>query len=83
MTNHCHQFVQQTRATRPHQRQRAAIDTLPNGALRVRVYAGLDPLTKRRHDLVEIIAPGPDAAREAEKARATAEPGRRTAQPAH
>ncbi|MEN3309767.1 MAG: integrase, partial [Micromonosporaceae bacterium] len=26
-------------------------------------------MTKRRHDLVEVIPPGPDAAREAEKAR--------------
>jgi integrase len=33
------------------------------------VYAGIDPLAKRRHDLIEVIPPGPDAAREAEKAR--------------
>jgi hypothetical protein len=53
-----------TRAARPRKRQRGSIDTLPGGALRVRVFAGLDPLTKRRHDLIEIIPPGPDAAPE-------------------
>jgi hypothetical protein len=58
-----------TRAARPRKRQRGTIDALPSGALRVRVYAGIDPLTKRRHDLVEIIPPGPDAPLEAEKAR--------------
>jgi hypothetical protein len=46
-----------------------SIEKLPSGALRVRVYAGLDPLTKRRHELIEIIQPGPHAAREAEAAR--------------
>src|SRR4051812_18850331 len=46
-----------------------SIEKLPSGALRVRVYAGLDPLTKRRHELIEIIQPGPSAAREAEAAR--------------
>ena len=58
-----------TRATRPRNRHRGTIDTLPSGALRVRVYAGIDPLTKRRHDLVEVIPPGPGAAKDAEKAR--------------
>jgi integrase len=33
------------------------------------VYAGVDPLTKRRHNLTEIIPAGPNAALEAEKAR--------------
>jgi len=51
------------------QRQRGAIDVLPSGALRVRVYAGVDPLTKRRHDLVEVVPPGPTAAAEAERVR--------------
>ncbi|GAB1690147.1 tyrosine-type recombinase/integrase [Krasilnikovia sp. M28-CT-15] len=58
-----------TRQAAPRQRQRGTIDTLPSGAFRVRVYAGVDPLTKRRHDLTEVIPPGPNAAREAEKAR--------------
>src|SRR4051812_34809880 len=57
------------RAARPRKRQRGAIDTLPSGALRVRVYAGIDPLIKRRHDLIEVIPVGPNAAREAEQAR--------------
>jgi integrase len=50
-------------------RTRGSIDTLPSGALRVRVYAGRDPLTKRDHYLVEIVPPGPKAAAEAEKMR--------------
>jgi integrase len=49
------------RATNPRKRERGSIDELPSGALRVRVYAGTDPITKRRHDLVEVIPPGPKA----------------------
>ena len=48
---------------------RGAIDELPSGALRVRVYAGKDPVTGRRHNLVEVIPPGPKAVRQAEEAR--------------
>ena len=58
-----------TRAARPRKRQRGSIDTLPSGALRVRVYGGVDPLRGRRHDVIEIIPAGPDASRDAEKAR--------------
>ncbi|MCK2238089.1 tyrosine-type recombinase/integrase [Crossiella sp. S99.2] len=58
-----------TRAARGKRRQRGSIDTLPSGALRVRVYAGVDPVTKGRHDLIEIIPAGPKAADLAEKAR--------------
>jgi integrase len=50
-------------------RQGGTIDALPSGALRVRVYAGADPITKRRHDLVEVIPAGPQAARLAEETR--------------
>ncbi len=50
-------------------RQRGAIDELPSGALRVRVYAGEDPLTGKRHSLVEIVPLGPKAATLAEAAR--------------
>ncbi|MDP9240591.1 MAG: site-specific integrase [Actinomycetota bacterium] len=50
-------------------RTRGGIDTLPSGALRVRVYAGVDPLTKRGHYLTEVIPAGPQAHRQAEKAR--------------
>lgn len=37
--------------------------------LRVRVYAGLDPVSKRRHYLTELIAAGPGADRRARAAR--------------
>jgi integrase len=50
-------------------RTRGSIDELPSGALRVRVYAGRDPLTKRDHYLTEVIPAGPKAAAEAEKVR--------------
>jgi len=50
-------------------RSRGGIGRLPSGALRVRVYAGIDPVTKRRHYLTEVIRPGPKAQRQAEQAR--------------
>jgi integrase len=50
-------------------RTRGSIDTLPSGALRVRVYTGRDPLTKRDNYLVEVVPPGPGAERQAEKVR--------------
>jgi integrase len=50
-------------------RHRGSVDRLPSGAFRVRVYAGIDPVTKRRHELVEVVPPGPAAEREAEQAR--------------
>jgi len=50
-------------------RDRGQIEDLPSGSLRVTVYAGVDPLTKRRHYLREVIAAGPTARAEAEKAR--------------
>src|SRR5258707_742002 len=50
-------------------RTRGSIDELPSGALRVRVYAGRDPLMKRDHYLIEVIPPGLKAAAEAEKVR--------------
>ncbi|MGH3538334.1 MAG: tyrosine-type recombinase/integrase [Pseudonocardiaceae bacterium] len=50
-------------------RTRGSIDELPSGALRVRVYAGFDPVSKRRHDLIEIIPPGPGADKQARRAR--------------
>jgi integrase len=58
-----------TRAQPGRKRKRGIIDALPSGALRVRVYAGTDPLTGKRHDLVEIIPPGPRATALAEAAR--------------
>src|SRR4051794_26673927 len=50
-------------------RSRGTVDQLPNGAFRVRVYAGSDPLTGKRHDLTEVVPAGPRAAAEAEKVR--------------
>ncbi len=58
-----------TRAKAGRRRQRGAIDELPSGALRVRVYAGQDPVSGKRNDLVEIIEPGPKQAARAEAAR--------------
>jgi len=50
-------------------RARGNIETLPSGALRVRVYAGTDPVTGKRHNLIEIVEPGPKAWRKAEEVR--------------
>ena len=52
-----------TRAAR--RRTRGAVDLLPSGTYRVRVYAGLDPLTCKRHYLIETA----DTAKEAERVR--------------
>jgi integrase len=50
-------------------RQRGEIETLPSGSLRVKVYAGEDPISKRRHYLTEVVPAGPKATQEAEKIR--------------
>jgi integrase len=60
--------VVRTREAQPG-RERGSIDELPSGALRVRVYAGIDPVSKRRHYLTEVIPAGPKAAREARVVR--------------
>lgn len=54
---------------RPTRRERGSIDTLPSGALSVHVYAGLDPVSKRRHYLTEVIPAGARADREARAVR--------------
>jgi hypothetical protein len=51
------------------QRRRGRVETLPSGALRVTVYAGVDPLSNRRMYLRETVPAGPRAAGEAEKVR--------------
>jgi integrase len=51
------------------QRRRGEVEALPSGSFRVRVYAGIDPLTGKRHYLREVVPAGPKAAREAEKVR--------------
>jgi integrase len=51
------------------QRARGSIEELPSGGFRVRVYAGVDPMTGRDHYLRETVPPGPRADREAKKVR--------------
>lgn len=53
----------------PRRRRRGEIATLPSGSLRVKVYAGVDPLSGKRHYLTATIPAGPTAAADAEKAR--------------
>jgi integrase len=48
-------------------RPKGGIDQLPSGALRVRVYAGQDRLTKKRNYLTEVVPAGPNAEDEADK----------------
>lgn len=50
-------------------RRRGLIETLPSGSLRVKVYAGIDPVSKKRLYLDETVPAGPRAAKEAEKVR--------------
>jgi hypothetical protein len=50
-------------------RQRGEIEARASGSLRVRVYAGVDALTGRRHYLTESVPAGPKAYAEAEKIR--------------
>src|SRR5882757_67850 len=42
-------------------RQQGGVEELASGALRVRVYAGVDPVTKQPHYLRETIPAGPNA----------------------
>jgi integrase/DNA-binding transcriptional regulator YhcF (GntR family) len=44
------------------------VETLPSGAVRVRVYSGIDPVTKRKRYLREVVPPGPQQKTEAKKA---------------
>jgi integrase len=58
-----------TEATGRRRRARGGVETLPSGALRVRVYAGTDPVSGRRHYLKEVVPAGPDAERRADAVR--------------
>src|SRR3954463_9521624 len=49
--------------------RRGSIETLPSGSLRVKGYAGDDPVSGRRHYLDAGVPAGPRAAAEAEKVR--------------
>ena len=48
-------------------RNRGVIQELPSGSLRVRVFAGEDPVTRKRHYVSELVPPGPKARRQAER----------------
>src|SRR5687768_13302306 len=54
-------------ASRGRSRTRGGVEQLPSGSLRVSVYAGIDPVSKKRHYLVETVPSGPSAARDAER----------------
>ncbi|GAA1840586.1 hypothetical protein GCM10009772_17780 [Pseudonocardia alni subsp. carboxydivorans] len=56
-------------ASRKPRRSRGEVEQLPSGSYRVRVYAGIDPLSKKRHYLTETVPAGPGAATAAEKVR--------------
>jgi len=56
------------KATGRRQRARGGIDVLPSGTRRIRVYAGIDPLTGKRNYLTETIPAGPGADAAAEEA---------------
>ncbi|SDT36357.1 GntR family transcriptional regulator [Jiangella sp. DSM 45060] len=58
-----------TARSAPRRRSRGQVEVLPSGALRVKVYAGRDPVSKRRFYLTETVPPGPKQEREAEQAR--------------
>ena len=59
-----------TEATsRRRRRACGGVETLPSGALRVRVYAGADPVSGRRHYLKEVVPAGLDAERRADAVR--------------
>ena len=45
---------------------RGGTDELPSGAVRVRVYARMDPISKRRLYLSEVVPPWPRAGDQAE-----------------
>jgi integrase len=48
-------------------RARGSIEELPSGALRVRLYAGIDPVTKKRLYLTETVPKGQDSYKKAEQ----------------
>jgi integrase len=48
-------------------RARGSISRLPSGSLRVRVYVGIDPVSRRQRWLSETVRAGPTAAAQAEE----------------
>jgi integrase len=63
-TQYRHAMPAKSRATG---RQRGRIEELPSGSLRVKIYAGTDPVSGKRHDLTEVIPAGPKAQRAAQR----------------
>ena len=57
-----------TSTSRSRRKGRGEIERLPSGSLRVRIYAGTDPVTGKRLRLEEIVPAGPHAEDDAEKA---------------
>jgi hypothetical protein len=51
-------------------RQPGNDETLPSGSIRVRVYAGIDPVTNVARYLRATVPPGPDQKREVERVKA-------------
>ncbi|MDU0293533.1 LacI family DNA-binding transcriptional regulator [Saccharothrix longispora] len=51
-------------------RARGEVERLPSGSLRVRVYAGVEPDSRKRRYLTETVPAGPEADRRAEAVRA-------------
>jgi integrase len=58
-----------TSGSKPRRRTRGEIEQLPSGSFRVRAYAGIDPISKKRHYRVEVVPAGPNAAKQAERVR--------------
>jgi integrase len=56
-------------ASQGRSRTRGGVERLPSGSLRVSVYAGIDPVSKKRHYLVETVPAGPSARKDAERVR--------------
>lgn len=54
---------------RARRRDRGSVEELPSGAFRVRVYAGVDPVTGKEHYLRQTVPAGPKAAAEADKVK--------------
>jgi hypothetical protein len=50
-------------------RSRGEVEELPSGSPRVRVYVGIDPVSKKKHFLTETVAAGPKAVAPAKKVR--------------
>lgn len=51
-------------------RERGSTERLASGAVQIRVYAGVDSVTRREHYLREVVPPGPRQAAEVRKVKA-------------